>query len=73
MKIALALVASASLACIFNAQASDTGTLSISGGIFESGFTVKPDGQRVITHGVTTRTVSLPNDESRKIIITEWD
>ncbi|WP_312268799.1 hypothetical protein [Pseudescherichia sp.] len=73
MKIALALVASAMLTCAVNAQASDTATLSISGMVVDTGFTVKPDGQRVITHGVTTKIVSLPGDESRKITITEWD
>jgi len=73
MKIALTFVASALLVCAVNAQASDTATLSISGMVVASGFTVKPDGQRVITHGVTTKTVSLSGDERRKIIVTEWD
>lgn len=73
MKIALTLVASVMLIGTVNAQASDTATLSISGRVVESGFTVTSDGQRVIQHGVSTQTVALPGDESRKVIITAWD
>ncbi|WP_312211316.1 hypothetical protein [Pseudescherichia sp.] len=73
MKIALTVVASALLAYALNAQASDTGTLSISGKVVDSGFTVMPDGQRVIQHSVSTQTVNLPGDDNRQIIITAWD
>ena len=73
MKIALTLVTSAILTCALTAQAADTATLSISGRVVESGFTVMSDGQRVIKHGVSTQTVALPGDESRKVIVTAWD
>ncbi|GAL58659.1 hypothetical protein EV102420_12_01650 [Pseudescherichia vulneris NBRC 102420] len=76
MKIALTFVASALLACAVNAQASDTATLSISGMVLPSAFTmntVKPDGQPAVQRGVSTQVVSLPDDENRKVIVTSWD
>lgn len=73
MKIALTLVASVAVACALNAQASDTATLAISGQVVETGFTVKPDGQRTLPHGVSVQTVVLPGDENRKIVVTAWD
>lgn len=76
MKIALTLVASALLACTLNAQASDTATLSISGMVLPSAFTVntvKSDGQPVVQRGVSTQVVSLLGDENRKVIVTSWD
>ncbi|WP_312632839.1 hypothetical protein [Pseudescherichia sp.] len=76
MKIVLTLVASALLACTLNAQASDTATLSISGMVLPSAFTmntVKPDGQSAVQRGTSTRVVTLPGDEHRKVVITAWD
>ncbi len=73
MKITLPLVAAACVACALNASASETGTLSISGLVVNSEVAVQPDGERTIQRGVSTRTVALPSDENRRIIITAWD
>lgn len=76
MKIMLTLVTAAILTCTLNAQASDTATLSISGMVVPSAFTVntvKPEGLPGVQRGVSTQVVSLPDDENRKVIVTAWD
>jgi len=75
VKIAFALSVLVSLAGPPGGYAGESGSLSISGQMVKSGFTAiaTPDGLRTIQRGTSTRVVTLPGDEHRKVVITAWD